>query len=73
MRALQKFWLFSSAVLTMDDHCSLSPIEAGVYPAISSMSHIIITAVSAVRQRRKIVLLGVGTPTLTSYMCPFKI
>jgi hypothetical protein len=26
-----------------------------------------------VRQRRKIVLLGVGTPTLTSYMCPFKI
>jgi hypothetical protein len=25
-------------VLTMDDHCSLSPTEAGVYLAISSMS-----------------------------------
>jgi hypothetical protein len=28
LRALQKFCLFSSAVLTMDDHCSLSPVSA---------------------------------------------
>jgi hypothetical protein len=27
---LQMFCLFPSALLTMDDHCSLSPTEAGV-------------------------------------------
>jgi hypothetical protein len=37
--ALQKFCLFSSAMFTMEDHCSLSPTEAGVYPATFSMSH----------------------------------
>jgi hypothetical protein len=30
VRALQEFCLFSSAVLTMDGHCLLSPTEAGV-------------------------------------------
>jgi hypothetical protein len=40
MRALQKFCLFSSTVLTVDDHCSLSRTEAGVYLAISSISQI---------------------------------
>jgi hypothetical protein len=53
-------------VLTMDDHCSLSPTEAGVYLAISSMSQIPLAAVPAVRRRREIVLLVVDTPTLTS-------
>jgi hypothetical protein len=38
VRALQKFCLLSFAALTVDDHCSLSPTEAGVYPATSSMS-----------------------------------
>jgi hypothetical protein len=45
---LQKFCQFSSAVLTMDDHCSLSPTEAGEYLAISSMSRITLT-----HQRRR--------------------
>jgi hypothetical protein len=39
LRALQKFCLFSSAMFTMEDHCSLSATEAGVCPATSSMSH----------------------------------
>jgi hypothetical protein len=72
LRTLQKFCLFSSAVLTMDDHYSLSPTEAGVYLAISSMSRIILTGVSAVHRRQEIVLLVVGTLTLTCYMCPSK-
>jgi hypothetical protein len=40
LRTLQKFYQFSSAVLMMDEHCSLSPTEAGVYLAISSISRI---------------------------------
>jgi hypothetical protein len=38
-RALQKCCLFSSAMFTMEDQCSLYPTKAGVYPATSSMSH----------------------------------
>jgi hypothetical protein len=41
VRAFQKFCIFSSAVLTIDDHCSLSPTEAGAYLAISQMSLIL--------------------------------
>jgi hypothetical protein len=44
VRALQKFCLFSAALLTMDDHCSLSPTEAGVYLAISSTSQITLSS-----------------------------
>jgi hypothetical protein len=44
LRTLQKFCLFSSAVLMMVDHCSLSPTEAGVYLAISSMSRITLSS-----------------------------
>jgi hypothetical protein len=33
VRTLQKFCLFFSAMLTMDDHCLLSPTEAGLYLA----------------------------------------
>jgi hypothetical protein len=40
LRALRKFCLFSSAVLTMDGNRSLSPAEAGMYLAISSMSRL---------------------------------
>jgi hypothetical protein len=40
LRTLQKFCLFSSAMLAMDDHCSLPHTEAGVYLAISSMTQI---------------------------------
>jgi hypothetical protein len=67
LRTLQKLCLFSSTVLTMDDHCSLLPAEAVVYLAISSMSRITYTAVSAVRRHSKIVLLDFCTPTLTCY------
>jgi hypothetical protein len=56
-------------MFTVEDHCSLSPTEAGVYPATSSMSH---TTFSAVRPRRGIVQAIVGTPNLTLHVCPPK-
>lgn len=48
----------------MADHCSLSPTEAGMYLATSSMSPAILTDVSVVRSWRKSVLLTYGTQIL---------
>jgi hypothetical protein len=38
LKPLQKICLFSSAEITMADHCSLSPTEPGVSPSTASMS-----------------------------------
>jgi hypothetical protein len=46
LRNLQKFCLFSSAVLMVDNHCSLSPTEAAVYLPLPRCRGLLQTAVS---------------------------
>jgi hypothetical protein len=71
--ALQKFCLFSSALLTMDDHCSLSPTKAGVYLAISSMSQITVNSCfSCVSASGNCPISCWYSDFITFYMCPPK-
>jgi hypothetical protein len=68
VRVLQKFCFFSSAALTIDDHCFASPIELECDLPRPRWRRVLSTAISAVRRRREIDLLAVGTPTSTSYV-----
>jgi hypothetical protein len=72
VRALQKFCLLPSATLTMDDHCSLSPTEAGVYPGTSSMSQSTLNICFSCASASGNCPISGWYSELTSYGSPFK-